>query len=362
MGRKTQQQMLNMQAQLEHIGIRLETLSRLKFNYDRGIDTIGTEFNSVLRDLDAQQNCNKYVWKGLPDNLYSWLIEEMLYYRGSLCGFIKGGILYILPYAQAKGVNVYGLPNAVSPITYNGAMTGNDPFNYVEQDLPVNNFGDINSNARACILYDRIPVFSTNSSPMSRALLNEELIKYQCEILGRIKNNLKNLDKKVLFTVENETQANQMKNDLRQAYGTDDPFIVVVKGTTIDSDNKGQTLQGDIANETQSLFETWQSVNSIRCMCSGITNGGAFEKKERKITGELQGDQTQTDLVIDAGLQMRKLFLDQMKRIYPEYSEILSGITVELNESTKEEDYIISNENGSNQAENGQISGGVDNE
>ena len=223
-------------------------------------------------------------------------------------------------------------------------MAGGEPNNFFGKELPINNFGDPNSKAKACILYDRIPVYSSNSSPIGRAVLNNELIKYQCEVLGRIKNNLKNLDKKVVFWVDSETQKNQMSRDLREAYGTDDPFIVAVRGSDF-KDNKGETLQGDIANETQSLFETWQSINSIRCMCSGIANGGAFEKKERKITGELQGEEAQTEIVIDAGLQMRRLFIEQMKNIYPEYSEMLGKITIEINEKTieyEEEDTDVS--------------------
>ena len=343
MSRKTKSQMLNMQARLEHLGIRIEQISKLAFNYER-VDTIGTEFSQALKDLDAQQNCNKYKWNGLPNYLPAWLIEYMLYLRGSLCGFISGGSLYILPYAQNKGINIYGMPNAVQPITFNGAMAGGNPDNFFGKELPVNNFGDANSKAKACILYDRIPVYSSNSSPMGRAALNDDLVRYQCEILGRVKNNLKNLDKKVVFWVDSETQKNQMSNDIREAYGTDDPFIIAVRGSNW-KDTKGETLQGDIANETQSLFETWQSINSIRCMCSGIANGGAFEKKERKITGELQGDQAQTEIVIDAGLQMRRLFLEQMKNIYPEYAEMLNKITVEINERTieyEEEDTDVS--------------------
>lgn len=334
MGRKTKAQMLNMQARLEHLGIRIEQISKLAFNYER-VDTIGTEFNQVLKDLDAQQNCNKYKWNGLPNYLPAWLIEYMLYLRGSLCGFISGGSLYILPYAQNKGINIYGMPNAVQPITFNGAMAGGDPNNFFGKELPLNNFGDANSKAKACILYDRIPVYSSNSSPIGRAVLNEDLVRYQCEILGRVKNNLKNLDKKAVFWVDSEAQKNQMIKDIREAYGTDDPFIVAVRGSNW-KDKEYETLQGDIANETQSLFETWQSINSIRCMCSGIANGGAFEKKERKITGELQGEEAQTEIVIDAGLQMRRLFLEQMKNIYPEYAEMLNKITVEINERTIE--------------------------
>lgn len=333
---KTKQQMLNFQAQLEHLGKRIETFSKLNFNL-KGYEELGTEFVTTLRDLDIQQVCNRYEWKGLPDYLTGQLIELMLYNKGSLCGFFNGGTLYVLPYAQTKGINVYGMPNAVQPITYNG--TQDQITQNFGSELIVNNIGKINKNAKACILYDRLPFFSQAGIPLARAALNDELIRYQSDLLGRVKNNLRNIDKKVVFYVDSEAQQAQMAQDLRQAYGTSDPFIVAVKGTMMDAKQAGQTLQGDVANETQSLFETWQSINSIRCMCSGITNGGAFEKKERKITGELQGDQTQTELVLDAGLKMRQLWLEQMKLIYPEYSDILRGISVNINEKTVAYDY-----------------------
>lgn len=329
---KTKQKMMNFQAQLEHLGKRVETFSRLNFNINQ-IQDLGLEFEATLRDLDIQQVCNRYDWDGLPPYLTGHLIELMLYNKGSLCGFFNGGTLYILPYAQSKGINVYGVPNAIQPITYNGAMSGS--FSKFGEELLVSNIGNLNKNAKAAILYDRLPAFSQNASPIARAVLNNELIKYQCDLLGRIKNNLRNTDKKAIFWVESETQKNQMTNDLRAAYGTSDPFIVCVKGTQfLDGKDKAQTLQGDIANQTQSLFETWQSINSIRCMCAGITNGGAFEKKERKIVGELQGDQTQTLLVLDAGLKMRQLFIEQLKLIYPEYADILGKIKVKINDTS----------------------------
>lgn len=330
--RKTKQQMLNMQAQLEHIGKRIDTFSRLNFNYDK-IETLGMEFWPSLADLDIQQVCNRYEWRGLPPYLTGQLIELMLYNKGSLCGFISGGTLYILPYAQAKGINIYGMPNAVQPITYNGAMSGT--FEKFGKELLVNNLGSQNTNAQAVILYDKIPMFSQGASPIGRAVLVKDLLEYQCDILGRIKNNLRNIDKKMVFYCESEGQAEQMRNDLREAYGNADPFVVVVrKGASQfgpNSDN-GVPLQNGVEEETQSLFETWQSVNSIRCMCAGISNGGAFEKKERKITGELQGDQTQTELVIDSGLKMRRLFLEQLKLIYPQYKKLLDPIQIVINE------------------------------
>ena len=342
MNKKQKQQLTNLcnqQAMLEAIGIRVAKLESMKFNNCQ-ISLLGTEFLPTLKDLDAQQNINKYEWKGLPDYLPSWLIENMLYNRGSLCGYISGGVLYILPYAQAKGVDIYGLPNAVTPITYNGEATGPQKQG---NPLKVISGGNVEG-AQAVILYDRMPMWSSNTPPMARVMLNAEIVKYEADLLARVRNNIQNADKKQVFYVDNPTQQNQMTKDLIEAYGTEYPFVVLVKDGTNDGKANG-ALQSDIAIVTQALFETWQSLNSIRCMASGIANGGAFEKKERQIYGELQGDAVQTDIVLDAGLKMRRLFLQQMRAIYPEYADMLNKITVDINERSityEEEDTDIS--------------------
>ena len=54
-------QMVNMQAQLEHIGLCLSRFSKLGFNACNNIETIGMEYIDAIRDIDIQQNCNKYV-------------------------------------------------------------------------------------------------------------------------------------------------------------------------------------------------------------------------------------------------------------------------------------------------------------
>lgn len=335
-------QMVNMQAQLEHIGLCLSRFSKLGFNACNNIETIGMEYIDAMRDMDIQQNCNKYVWGGLPKNQTSWLIEHKLYNRSYLAGFITGGILYILPGAMTDP-NIDGIPTKYTPVTYNGQSAGGVADNMLPKKLLINLNGTPSKDPQAVILYDRVPTFNAGGSPIARAVLNNNLIEYQADILARVKNNLKNTDKKIVFEVETEAQADSMRHDLREAYGTSDPFIVVTKGT---NELQGQALQTGVDVITQSLFETYQSINSIRCMCSGLSNEGAFEKKERKITGELEGDEAQSDLILDAGLRMRRLWLQQMKDAYPEYADMLNKITVDINPALKrkregnEYDYI----------------------
>ena len=89
---------------------------------------------------------------------------------------------------------------------------------------------------------------------------------------------------------------------------------------------------------SQSLFEMWQSWNNLRCLQIGVDNNGVFEKKERRITVETRGDSLQSKLILDAGLQMRKLAIKQFQAQYGSRYEWVKKIDVEINDVLKEDD------------------------
>ena len=98
------------------------------------------------------------------------------------------------------------------------------------------------------------------------------------------------------------------------------------------------TLNNDIQLVSQSLFESWQSWNNIRCCLNGIDNNGAFEKKERMITKETRGDIIQSRLNLDGGLRMRKLAIKQFVAQYGNRYEWVKKLDVEINDVLKESD------------------------
>lgn len=286
--------------------------------------TLGTEFFEVLSDMDIQQTTASQVWDGMPDNLPGWAIEHMLYYRSSLVGFFIGDELFVTPYTQTQGINILGFPIAVKPVTYNGAS--NEP-GKVGDELAYGTFypltpgggmlvknGKETHTANAAILYDRLPTYGTNGGVIPSALLVKAIIEAECDLLGRIKINIANANKKLLFRVRDEGQARSMRQILRGLYTDDSPFEVV---TDEGMDNlRNDVLQTDVELQTQALFEAFQSYNSIRCMVRGINNNGAFEKKERKITGELESS-AQTSIILEQKNAMRKLWLNQLRLIAP---------------------------------------------
>lgn len=311
---------------LKENGINLNSLSF--------IEDTKRAYVTSFKKLDINQCCNKYKWKNLPNGITSWLIENLLYWKGSLVAFYMNGQLMLLPYANTGQLDVYGLPTKVQPVAYNGQtipptlanmeipidINGSTVSNGVYEDgTPINNCGGV-------ILYDEIPIFKGNK-PLAKGITNEQVLNDMSEILARVKNNIKNSDKKIVFYCESENQKRVFYESIKNSFNCDDNFIVMVKPKSIDG-LESEPFHTDVELQTQSLLECFQSLNNIRCMLNGISNDGVFEKKERKITGELDGQVEQTTLTMDSGLEMRKLFLKQLAIAYPEHAKEINKIKV----------------------------------
>lgn len=325
--------LLTMQAQLKQAGVDITTLQRrlAQFNSANDFQIDYQNFLNAMRDMDAQQNTGRYVWEGLPGNLTSWLIETMLYWRGALVGYITGGTLYILPFAQVGDPNLYGMPYAVNPMSYNG-VTPNQDGDKQKIKLTVNYSGKFDEKAQGVLLFDRVPALGQGTGNISRALINKAFTELQANILTRIINNLDAACLKLVFECDDDKKSQTLDEQITNNLAAGKSYVIVRSGTL--SGRDGTTYQTGVQLETQTLIECWQSVNSIRCSMSGIRNGGAFEKKERAITAELASDEVQSDMVLDSGLAMRKLFIEQLKAQYPDYKD-LTNITVRLNQAAE---------------------------
>ena len=317
---------LTYEAQLAEQGIMIERYRKIIENINNGrIENLGYDYTSLVNNIGFVQATNRYKWKNLPDNLTSELIESMLYYKGAICLYYRGGTMYALPFVNSGDLNVYGRFTSITPIAFNGKET-RQPYK-----LNVNTDGVYNDKAEAVILYDSQP--QINGAILSKAVLLSQLNSNCSDILNMIMNNIKNSNKKLVFPCEDETQANQLRLDLDNAFNSSDNFIVVNKGAI--NDLKPITMNNDVALVSQSLFEAWQSFNNLRCMLTGIENNGVFEKKERVITDETRGDTIQPKLALYNGLEMRKQAIKQLVALYGGKYPNVKKIDVELNEVFK---------------------------
>ena len=292
------------------------------------------EYETFLFDLASQQAAGRYRWRNLPNGLKSYLVEQMLYWRGALCGFPNkdvfsnqpNGDFYILPFAVQDGVNMYGLPNGIKPMPYQGPISNNKPSLQAKRSLVIDATGNYNPKAEAVLLYDRLPRFNGKSFD-SRVAYNACIINELAEIMARLHINIVTSTKKVWVKLMSAKQQATAERELDEALGTDKPYVLVAGGYDFTVPNT------EISINTQELWEAFSSYMALLMQSLGVQNAGVFNKKERQLVDEVQQEGAETSLIEDAGLEMRQQFINDCLRQWPEMewqiTEVEDGEVIE---------------------------------
>lgn len=313
---KLKKKQLLLEEQIKNMGY---IISNLQNDYTRST----YDYRVMLQNIDAAQFISRYKWNGLPEYMPPNIVEKMLYYRGSVAGFFYESQLYILPYAVDGELNVYGYPVAIKPIAYNGTSFNNLKLNTYPNGL-------LRKYSSAVILNDRPSDFmGGNCLPM--ATVNSDIIDLMNDTLKRSELSSISSLKKFLIQVADGGTVEGLRADMRKTLLSDDPFYIMRENSTIVNGLKSDIATLGTENETDKIIQYYSSLNNQRCYNMGIKNNGVFEKMERVVTGELTGNEYQTNLILETGLTMRKSFLESLKEIYPEQREVLDKISVEIN-------------------------------
>ena len=269
-------------------------------------------YRSVWTQYDLNQYCSYLKWDGLPNGLTSWNLNRMLYFRGSLAGFQWKGKVYVLPYTISGGLNPYGLPVSIHPISYNGRPAGgSDSIFGKDFKLSVDINGDETpeKDTGAVLLYDSIPFNQAGSSP-SRYALNQVIIEEIAQTLARVNISVAVGNKKILLVVRDPKQRDVVEKEMQEIFGCDSPFGI------ISSDLEVQTVQQTGDFNASDLFNAVRQWDSIRCFMEGISANYGNEKKEREITGELNGNEEQINLIGDMRLELAETWADRMNACF----------------------------------------------
>lgn len=310
------------------------------------------DFKTMLQSIDAAQFISRYKWTGLPEYMPANVIEKMLYYKGTLCGFFYQNQLYILPYAIDGPLNVYGYATAIKPIGYNGTSFDN---------LKLNTYpnGTLRKYANAVILNDR-PSDFMGSTCLPMSTINSDIIDLMNDTLKRSELSSISSLKKFLIQTADGKSVEGLRADMRKTLLSDDPFYIMRENSVVVNGLRSDVATLGTENETDKIIQYYSSLNNQRCYNMGIKNNGVFEKMERVVVGELTGNEYQTNLILETGLTMRKSFLESLKEIYPEQRAVLDKIKVEINI----EPYIakVQNNNINGDIEKNMYVGGVEND
>lgn len=271
-----------------------------------------SKYELIWSQYDLMQCTSRYVWEDLPDNIKSYDIERMLYYRTSLVGFKLSGKIFILPYLISGTLNPYGYPTKVRPITYNGKPVGNKSQLLNGQLVLYPNISGVSDgHYDSVLLFDNVPRYTGSNIGISRFALNQILIADMAEVLSRINVNLVVTNKKLFMIAKDPNQRAIIEKEITTSFGSDSPIVV------ISSPLEMQSVQNTDDYQADDLFNVLKNYDAIRCFMSGIQSKNfGTEKKERLVAGELAGNEEQIDLVADLGLELRQEFADKMNKLF----------------------------------------------
>lgn len=315
-------------ASIEACGVNVDS--------DYGITLFTTDMGALanyMRDIDSMQYMSRYKWRGLPKNIYPWRVEQMLYFRASVVLFKIGKDFMMLPYASTSGYNAQGLPNTVKPVSYNGEYPEKEG-EVKNCELFINNEGVENQSVNAVLLYDRFNGFGSNTK-ISRYILSQTILHEICNRFAFLGINIRNSQGKYIIICKDEKTAQVLKQSLDEMYDSTRNYQLIRSMFEV------QVINNKVDYNEQQLWEDIASWDSLRLQGMGLENNGLFNKKERKLDGELSGGKVQTKSIIYNGLYARQWFCDQVKEVFandPDFD--WSGLSVEINPDLIEEEPV----------------------
>lgn len=299
-----------------------------------------------LTDLDLRQWCNILIWENVPNNIPSWLINQMAYYRGTLAAFEYNGQFYMLPWVQTGKINIYGLPTEITPITYNGTADVSNPIAFSKTyQCIINNSGNYEEKANTIIYYANMPVWQ-QGNVIAPYIKNRKVIEQCADILARINIQVVVTNKKIFLKCDDVKQAQNLLRQLNKSLNSQSPFAVIGSMNT-----ETIELQPTVQNASD-LWLHLKGFNDIRNMSNGLANDGFFDKKERKITAEAEGSQEQTSLPLQDRLYFAKLLVEQCKLQFNGIIEGIEKFNVRINEELIEQEEMEEDEE-NQEVENG---------
>lgn len=275
--------------------LELENLISSKnalFNPIYNIDNYIKNYINMLTCRDGIITSNKYVWK-LPINLTSQQLEYMFYLYGSLAFYIEDNILKISRFVKTGNLNDYGQLSEIYPIDFAGKIHGKK-LDVINNDL---------TNGTAIIINDYTGSF-TDNGVIPRYELNKQTIKDESTIYKCLLNDMLLSLKKMIAFCENESQANSIREQYNEFINATSNIIVIADNKkSFDNETTLHNLSTDFNCDNYTRLITF--FDKVRLNFNGVSTGDLFEKKERKITEEVENADVHSNIVLYDGYFQR---------------------------------------------------------
>lgn len=295
---------------------------------------LADDIRKQLRILDEQDAVNRYRWKLSPKikNLTSQLLERMIYYKGEVAMFYMAAndTYYILPYALAGSINVYGQYTAITPLIFKGGQTKDKK----DKDVPFVNgliknvVYDVtdeqyDANSVAVILKDYTP--QMDEKILSRQIINDPLLGVMSEVIPMARTSMiaNTGIKGMRVESEEDLAAVRLAGSAVKNAALNGNIYVPIQGRT-----EYQELSTGAGLRTQDYLLLLQSLNNYRQSLYGIGEGALFEKKAHTLESEQEANAVSVSAALQDGLEIRKHFAEVVNKVFGE--ELVS---VEVNET-----------------------------
>lgn len=274
----------------------------------------------LLRILDQQEFCNRYIWKNIPANINSQELERMLYYKGQLIMFfakdVGKGQFFITPYSLDGGIDFYGRYRSVKPVPMS---SGNDEEENKQRKLadnalltglhldilysPITNPTPEDMTKYAVILRDY-----TNQLPQSllpRQNIQDAILDVESECIPYASTNMLASCGTRAVRVSNADQSEEIET---ASASIKNNALNGETMTPVISDIEMQELNDKSVAKSSDYMLVMQSIDNFRMRLLGIKSGGVFEKKAHTLEGEQDLNESVSGLSLDDGLSWRKSF------------------------------------------------------
>lgn len=260
----------------------------MAYKYDNELQAREIEHSAMADYFSRLKNlaCTMFKWNGLPDTVNSRYLEETLFMRGYSVFFRDSSLGDLVLPGTLQGVNIYGDPIKIRPYAKNGAYFA-DLENHKECVL-IRNTPDMFPTIITTIRYTKM-IYDIDSS----IDVNVKAQKTPILILTsrKQKTSAEAVYKKyegntpVIFASEETFDPNNFR-----VFRTDAPFVA-----------------GQLQDIKMTKYNEYLSFLGI-----GMTD----EKRERRITGEVEPYEQKANALANIGLSQRKRACEEINKLF----------------------------------------------
>lgn len=273
-------------------------IKKKKYQNIYTMQDIKAQIITIVNNLVAKN----YVYKNLPPEIDSYILEDILFNRGQAVWFQVGSTNVVLPSANAYELDIYGKPNKIRPIAFNG-----QPFNeyYIRNEFDWKT-GKIKNQANAVLIMN-------NNQRISTYFFIQPIIDRLCVLWENL--GLNACFQRVKALIEcNTNVAKEIEQQMYDLLGDNKPIAIVKnKESTLPQINP---VSFNYPNNQKDIWEDFDRTFNLLLTFCGVNNNDNDMKKERVIVDEVNANNEIIDRIYSVGFDFREKAIKEINEMF----------------------------------------------